>query len=55
VFEKPVYDMLPPMQDEELDMLDLAFEVTETSRLGCQIKVCEDFKDMKVRIPDDGF
>lgn len=30
VFEQEVYDTLPPKEDEEEDMLDLAFEVTET-------------------------
>ena len=30
VFEKEVYDTLPPKTDEEEDMLDLAFELTET-------------------------
>jgi hypothetical protein len=37
------------MEDDEVDMLDLAFEVTETSRLGCQIKVRKDMAGMKVR------
>ena len=30
IFEKSIYDTLPPKQEEEDDMLDLAFEVTET-------------------------
>lgn len=30
VFEEEVYDTLPPKSDEEEDMLDLAFELTET-------------------------
>ena len=55
IFEPAVYDTLPPKSDEEEDMLDLAFEVTETSRLGCQIIVREDMDGIKVRIPDDGF
>jgi radical SAM/Cys-rich protein len=53
IFEKDVYDTLPPKTDEEEDMLDLAFGLTETSRLGCQIKVCNEFDGIKVRIPDD--
>jgi ferredoxin len=55
IFEQDVYDQLPEMESEEEDMLDLAFEVTDTSRLGCQIKVTEAMEGMKVRIPDDGF
>lgn len=30
IFDKDVYDMLPPKSDEEEDMLDLAFELTDT-------------------------
>ena len=30
IFEKAIYDTLPEKQEEEDDMLDLAFEVTET-------------------------
>mmetsp|Transcript_18586 Transcript_18586/g.26237 ORF Transcript_18586/g.26237 Transcript_18586/m.26237 type:complete len:164 (+) Transcript_18586:241-732(+) len=55
IFEQEIYDTLPEKDEEEDDMLDLAFELTETSRLGCQICVREDMAGMKVRIPDDGF
>ncbi|CAB9530671.1 Adrenodoxin, mitochondrial [Seminavis robusta] len=55
VFEQEIYDTLPEKDDDEEDMLDLAFELTETSRLGCQILVTENFDGMKVKIPDDGF
>lgn len=55
VFDKDTFDILPEKEDEEDDMLDLAFEVTETSRLGCQIPVKEEYAGIKVRIPDDGF
>mmetsp|Transcript_28371 Transcript_28371/g.42894 ORF Transcript_28371/g.42894 Transcript_28371/m.42894 type:complete len:146 (-) Transcript_28371:2800-3237(-) len=55
IFEKDLYETLPEKEEEEEDMLDLAFELTDTSRLGCQIKVREDFKGTKLRIPDDGF
>jgi ferredoxin len=30
IFDQDVYDTLPPKSDEEEDMLDLAFELTET-------------------------
>lgn len=55
IFDPDIYETLPEKEDEEDDMLDLAFEVTETSRLGCQIPVQENFDGMKVQIPDDGF
>ncbi|KAM7446693.1 2 iron, 2 sulfur cluster binding [Porites harrisoni] len=37
--------------DEELDMLDLAYGLEDTSRLGCQICVTKDFKGITLRIP----
>lgn len=54
VFEEEIYNTLDEKDPEEDDMLDLAFELTDTSRLGCQIKVREDMEGMKVTIPDDG-
>jgi ferredoxin len=30
IFEQAIYDSLPEKEEEEDDMLDLAFEVTET-------------------------
>ena len=32
------YDMLPEPGDDENDMLDMAFGLTDTSRLGCQVR-----------------
>jgi len=37
--------------DEELDMLDLAFGLCDTSRLGCQVYLTEKESGMEVRIP----
>ena len=37
--DKTTYEALPPPVEEELDMIDLAFEPKETSRLGCQVKL----------------
>ena len=41
-----------PSLDEE-DMLDLAFGLEETSRLGCQITLTDALDGLKVRLPDD--
>ena len=41
-----------PDADEE-DMLDLAFGLEPTSRLGCQIRLDESLNGLKVRIPED--
>lgn len=40
----------PPSEDEE-DMLDLAFGLEETSRLGCQIVIDESLDGLVVRLP----
>ena len=38
--------------DAELDMLELAHGETDTSRLGCQIKLKESLNGLKIAIPD---
>ena len=39
-----------PSEDEE-DMLDLAFGLTRTSRLGCQIIISDEIDGLTVRLP----
>jgi 2Fe-2S ferredoxin len=39
-----------PTEDEE-DMLDLAFDLQETSRLGCQIIITEALDGLVVKLP----
>ncbi|XP_076301096.1 adrenodoxin-like protein 2, mitochondrial Ferredoxin 2 isoform X1 [Lasioglossum baleicum] len=52
IFPKEVYDTLPDKPtDEELDMLDLAYELTDTSRLGCQIIMTKALDGIEVRVP----
>ena len=46
-----MFDKLPEACDDENDMLDLAFGLTETSRLGCQIIAKEDIDGIRVKIP----
>jgi ferredoxin len=45
------YDKMAKPDDEENDMLDLAFRLTETSRLGCHVKISKELDGMKVRQP----
>lgn len=45
------YDTLPEAQEEEEDMLDLAFGLTHTSRLGCQIIMKEELDGLVVMLP----
>ncbi|CAG9463125.1 unnamed protein product [Pedinophyceae sp. YPF-701] len=51
VEQQELYDTLPEPDDDENDMLDLAFGLTETSRLGCQIIATKDIDGLRVRIP----
>jgi len=47
------YARVGPPSDDEMDMLDLAFGVTETSRLGCQITVTDALDGLTVQVPDE--
>ncbi len=41
---------LPQQSDDELDMLDQAFFVEESSRLGCQIQITEEIDGIVLRL-----
>ena len=45
------FDILPPLSEEEEDMLDLAFDVCKTSRLGCQITMVKELDGLVVTLP----
>ena len=47
------FGRLPPAVDDEEDMLDLAVQVTRTSRLSCQIFLSRELDGLEVRIPGD--
>ncbi|XP_011184410.1 adrenodoxin-like protein 2, mitochondrial [Zeugodacus cucurbitae] len=52
IFKIEDFEKLPDKaSDEELDMLDLAYELTETSRLGCQITLSKDMDGLVVSVP----
>eukprot|EP00588_Corethron_pennatum_P010086 CAMPEP_0194272886 /NCGR_PEP_ID=MMETSP0169-20130528/6341_1 /TAXON_ID=218684 /ORGANISM="Corethron pennatum, Strain L29A3" /LENGTH=178 /DNA_ID=CAMNT_0039015671 /DNA_START=125 /DNA_END=661 /DNA_ORIENTATION=+ len=55
IFDEDIYDTLPEKDEEEDDMLDLALDLTETSRLGCQIPVTKDLAGIKIRLPRDDY
>ena len=42
---------LPPAVEDEEDMLDLAFGLTRTSRLGCQIIMSDELDGLTVTLP----
>lgn len=45
------YDKLGEATEDEEDMLDLAFGLTATSRLGCQIIMNKDLDGLVVNLP----
>eukprot|EP01083_Nonionella_stella_P169291 573755_1 len=51
ILEDVIYDKLSEPEEEEFDMLDLAFGLTETSRLGCQILVTSSMNNMLITLP----
>ena len=54
IFEsQDVFDQLPPAEEEEEDMLDLALELTDTSRLSCQISYQKELDGCRIRLPKE--
>lgn len=51
VVDRDWYDRLDEPKEEEEDMLDLAFGLTHTSRLGCQIRMTEELDGLIVTLP----
>jgi len=51
VDSEDMYDKMEEPDDDENDMLDLAFGLTETSRLGCQVKMSKELDGLVVRLP----
>jgi len=51
IIEPDWYELLKDASEDEEDMLDLAFGLTQTSRLGCQIIMTEELDGLIVRLP----
>lgn len=51
VEQDAMYDAMEEATDDENDMLDLAFGLTETSRLGCQIVMSKKLDGLRVKLP----
>lgn len=47
------YERLPEATEDEEDMLDLAFGLTATSRLGCQIIMSPELDGLTVTLPQE--
>ncbi|MGP1253873.1 MAG: ferredoxin family 2Fe-2S iron-sulfur cluster binding protein [Kiloniellales bacterium] len=53
VIDDAWYDRLEEASEDEEDMLDLAFGLTKTSRLGCQIILTEELDGLTVKLPGE--
>lgn len=51
IVDEKFYEMLEDPTEPEEDMLDLAFGLTNTSRLGCQIILSKEIDGIRVRLP----
>ncbi len=51
IVDNEYFDMLDEPTEDEEDMLDLAFGLETTSRLGCQIIMSDDLDGLKVKLP----
>lgn len=53
VIDASWYARLPEASEDEEDMLDLAFGLTNTSRLGCQLIITEELDGLTVKLPGE--
>ncbi|KAK3846280.1 MAG: 2Fe-2S ferredoxin-type domain-containing protein [Linnemannia gamsii] len=51
ILDDASFDKLEEPSDEENDMLDLAFGLTDTSRLGCQVLMTKELAGLTAKIP----
>jgi 2Fe-2S ferredoxin len=51
VVDDELFNILEAASDEEEDMLDLAFGLTHTSRLGCQLIVTAEYEGSTFSLP----
>ncbi len=52
ILDESVYNLLPNPNESEEDLLDIAYNITKTSRLGCQVRITRDFEGSKVELPE---
>jgi 2Fe-2S ferredoxin len=53
IVEDKYFNQLEEASEDEEDMLDLAFGVTHTSRLGCQIIMSEELDGITLTVPGE--
>jgi 2Fe-2S ferredoxin len=53
IVAKEFYSKLTPPSEDEEDMLDLAFGLSATSRLGCQIVMTKELDGLTLTVPQE--
>lgn len=53
IVDKNFYNQLSEPTEDEEDMLDLAFGLTPTSRLGCQIIMTKELDGLTLIVPEE--
>jgi 2Fe-2S ferredoxin len=53
IVDSKYYSQLEEASEDEEDMLDLAFGLTPTSRLGCQIIMTKELDGLTLNVPDE--
>jgi ferredoxin, 2Fe-2S len=53
IVDKNFYNQLSEPTEDEEDMLDLAFGLTPTSRLGCQIIMTKELDGLTLVVPEE--
>jgi len=51
ILEENIYNTIEQPSEAEEDMLDLAFGLTHTSRLGCQIILTKELDGIRIKLP----
>ncbi len=53
VLDNESFERVGPPSEDEMDMLDLAFNIKKTSRLGCQITLNDELDGLIANVPED--
>ncbi|EPR79527.1 Ferredoxin [Spraguea lophii 42_110] len=51
ILDNELYNKLKTPSDREYDLLDQAYDLTSTSRLGCQLSVDKNYENKILKIP----
>ncbi len=53
IVDEAWFEKLDQAEEDETDMLDMAFGLTPTSRLGCQVTITEELDGIVVQLPSE--